>query len=90
MRNKYSSTKEPADTVGLDRYAYLQAARWLDYRMALEHFPNEVDAFERKANAMRGEPTGDPCDCGTAFGAGGFYAVHAVGNHPDCTGEESC
>jgi len=85
-----SAGNEKANRVGSGRYAYGMGFRQGKYEMAKILTPNEVEAFERKANAMRGEPTGDPCDCGTAFGVGGFYAVHAVGNHPDCTGDESC
>lgn len=28
----------------------------------------------------------DPCDCGTVRGPQGFYLLHAIGDHPDCTG----
>jgi len=49
----YSSSKEPAPTVGSVRYGFLQRGREIAYAKAKLETPNEVAAFERKVNAER-------------------------------------
>ena len=45
----YSSSKEPAPTVGDVRYGFLQRGREIAYAKVKLETPNEVEAFEQKA-----------------------------------------